>query len=291
MKKIFFLFSFFFLSYSFSQSSIVTAEKPEDLEDSTAILKPSKIEYASITDDDVLWSKVIYEEIDLNEKLNFPLLFPLESDNNYGYKRMSLWKIIKKGINDGKIKRVFNPRYDNFNLSEEIKIKDSIIDKFASKYDPGDDIAQQFAGSKDIKKYRIKGVYYFDKRSSELKYKLIGLQPLGKDLKNPKVEEPTPYFWIWYDEIRELLSQHLVFNDRNNNNSISFDDLLVNRRFNSYIYKYDNVYGDREIKDYIKPRVEIGEKETDESYRIRFILESERIKKEILDFENNMWGY
>lgn len=291
MKKIFFLFSFFFLSYSFSQSSIITAERPEDLEDSTAILKPSKIEYASITDDDVLWSKVIYEEIDLNEKLNFPLLFPLESDNNYGNKRMSLWKIIKKGINDGKIKRVFNPRNDNFILSEEIKIKDSIIDKFASKYDPGDDIAQQFAGSKDIKKYRIKGVYYFDKRSSELKYKLIGLQPLGKDLKNPKVEEPTPYFWIWYDEIRELLSQHLVFNDRNNNNSISFDDLLVNRRFNSYIYKYNNVYGDREIKDYIKPRVEIGEKETDESYRIRFILESERIKKEILDFENDMWGY
>ena len=287
MKKIFFLFSFFFLSYSFSQSSIVTAERPEDLEDSTAILKPSKIEYASITDDDVLWSKVIYEEIDLNEKLNFPLLFPLESDNNYGNKRMSLWKIIKKGINDGKIKRVFNPRYDNFNLSEEIKIKDSIIDKFASKYSDGDDIAQKFAGSKDIKKYRIKGVYYFDKRSSELKYKLIGLQPLGKDLKNPKVEEPTPYFWIWYDEIRELLSQHLVFNDRNNNNSISFDDLLVNRRFNSYIYKYDNVYGDRKIEEYIVQR----DGESDESYRIRFILESERIKKEILDFENDMWGY
>jgi hypothetical protein len=47
------------------------------------------------------------------------------------------------------------------------------------------------------------------------------------------------------------------------------------------------MYGDRSIKDYIVPRP--GESE--ESYRIRFILESERIKKEILDFENDMWGY
>ena len=61
----------------------------------------------------------------------------------------------------------------------------------------------------------------------------------------------------------------------------------MNRRFNSYIYKYDNVYGDRKIEEYIVQR----DGESDESYRIRFILESERIKKEILDFENDMWGY
>ena len=57
----------------------------------------------------------------------------------------------------------------------------------------------------------------------------------------------------------------------------SFDQLLISRRFSSYIYKEDNVYGDRAIKDYKKPGLES-------------ILESERIKKEILDFEQDMWN-
>ena len=94
-------------------------------------------------------------------------------------------------------------------------------------------------------------------------------------------------FWIWYPSIREILAKHQVFNDRNNNNRISFDDLLVNRRFSSFIYKYDNVYGDREIKDYIVKRPG----ETNQQHQLRIILESERIKKEILDFELDMWGY
>ena len=60
-------------------------------------------------------------------------------------------------------------------------------------------------------------------------------------------------------------------------NRISFDQLLISRRFSSFIYKEDNVYGDRAIKDYKNPGLES-------------ILESERIKKEILDFEQDLWN-
>ena len=288
MKNSLFTIFLLFLNLSFGQSSIVTAKSPEDLTAANEVSeKSNKLEYSKISGDDVLWSKVVYEHIDLNEKLNFPLLFPL-NDKLYKDGRKSLWKIIKEGVENGDIKRVFASRNDNFKLEDAITGKDSIQNSYGSKYVKGeDDIPQSFAESKDIQGYNIKGVWYFDKKHSELKYKLIGLQPLGKDLQNEDTKEPTPYFWIWYDSIRELLSQNLVFNDRNNNSSISFDDLLVNRRFNSYIYKYDNVYGDRKIEEYIVQR----DGESDESYRIRFILESERIKKEILDFENDMWGY
>ena len=54
--------------------------------------------------------------------------------------------------------------------------------------------------------------------------------------------------------IREILHKSKVFNDKNNNNAISFDELLVNRRFNSFIYKYDNVYGNRSDPNYIEKR-------------------------------------
>ena len=61
---------------------------------------------------------------------------------------------------------------------------------------------------------------------------------------------------------------------------------LVNRRFSSYIYKYDNVYGDRTIRDYIRQR----NGESNRQHQMRLIIESERIKKEILDFEQDMWN-
>ena len=118
-----------------------------------------------------------------------------------------------------------------------------------------------------------------------MKYRLLGIQPFGRNLKESGKEQG--YFWIWYRSIRDILSNHLVFNDKNNNNRISFDDLLVNRRFSSYIYKYDNVYGDRTIRDYIRQR----SGESNRQYQLRLIMESERIKKEILDFDVDMWGY
>ena len=62
---------------------------------------------------------------------------------------------------------------------------------------------------------------------------------------------------------------------------------MDSRRFSSYIYKYDNVYGDREIRDYIRQR----DNESYAQWQTRIVMESERIKKEILDFEIDMWGY
>ena len=101
--------------------------------------------------------------------------------------------------------------------------------------------------SNDIKAYFIKGMWYFDKRQSEMRYRLLGLMPYGNNLKEKGKEQP--YFWIWYPSIREILHKEMVFNDKSNANRISFDQLLISRRFSSYIYKEDNIYGNRAIKD------------------------------------------
>lgn len=165
----------------------------------------------------------------------------------------------------------------------------NISDIYKSKYVPESFVPREVASSSDIFGYVIKGVWYFDKIHAELRYRLLAIQPYGKDLKTSVdgEETETGYFWIWYPSIREILDKHLVFNDKNNNNRISFDELLINRRFSSYIYKYDNVYGDREIRDYIRQR----DNESYPQWQTRIIMESERIKKEILDFEIDMWGY
>tara|TARA_Y100001949_G_scaffold146273_1_gene129789 strand:- start:352 stop:1209 length:858 start_codon:yes stop_codon:yes gene_type:complete len=276
--------SFFVFASSYSQSNLLNAKKPSQIGNEIIKSENKSIEYPEIDDTDVLWSKVVYEFIDLNEKLNFQLLFPV-NDEQYSSTRKSLWKIIRENVENGNIDEVFDVRNDNFLSSNRITGTDKIKDFYGSKFTPGDSRPQTYATSSDITGYKIKGVWFFDKRHSEMKYRLLGIQPVGRNLKEAGKEQG--YFWIWYPSIRDVLSNHMVFNDKNNNNRISFDDLLVNRRFSSYIYKYDNVYGDRTIRDYIRQR----NGESNRQYQLRLIMESERIKKEILDFDVDMWGY
>ncbi len=278
------IMSLIFCISSYGQSNLLNAKKPSEI--GTELIKADKksIQYPEVDDTDVLWSKVVYEFIDLNEKLNFQLLFPV-NDEQYTSTRKSLWKIIRENVENGTIDEVFDVRNDNFLNSNRITGTEKIKDFYGSKFTPGDSRPQTYATSSDITGYKIKGVWFFDKKHSEMKYRLLGIQPVGRNLKESGKEQG--YFWIWYPSIRDVLSNHMVFNDKNNNNRISFDDLLVNRRFSSYIYKYDNVYGDRTIRDYIRQR----NGESNRQYQLRLIMESERIKKEILDFDVDMWGY
>jgi gliding motility associated protien GldN len=303
MRKIF-LYSLliFFANDIFAQANLLNAKNPLEIGDSSASSKATGefVDYEDVDDKDILWSKVVYEFIDLNERLNFPLLFPV-NDTKYDDTRKSLWRVIRENIENGKISEVYDSNNDNFTEASRIIGKDStdleaniyknynITDIYKSKYVPESFVPREIASSADIFGYVIKGVWYFDKIHSELRYRLLAIQPYGTDLKTSVdgEETETGYFWIWYPSIREILDDHLVFNDKNNNNRISFDELLINRRFSSYIYKYDNVYGDREIRDYIRQR----DNESYAQWQTRIVMESERIKKEILDFEIDMWGY
>ena len=278
------ILSSIFCISSYAQSNLINAKKPSEIGNEIIKSEKKSIQYPEVDDTDVLWSKVVYEFIDLNEKLNFQLLFPV-NDEQYTSTRKSLWKIIRENVESGTIDEVFDVRNDNFLNTNKITGTEKIKDFYGSKYTPGDSRPQTYATSSDITGYKIKGVWFFDKKHSEMKYRLLGIQPVGRNLKESGKEQG--YFWIWYPSIRDVLSNHMVFNDKNNNNRISFDDLLVNRRFSSYIYKYDNVYGDRTIRDYIRQR----NGESNRQYQLRLIMESERIKKEILDFDVDMWGY
>jgi len=265
---------------SYSQSNLLNAVDPIDVGKKNIDQKQSDsdsfLEYNLIDDRDILWSKIVYEYIDLDEKLNFPLLFPTYDDPNERI-RKSLWRVIKENIINGTITKIYQGDEDNFNYpmtSPEAKEKISIQLEFSD----GSSIPKEVE-STDISGYKIKGMWYFDKKIGEMRYRLLGLMPVGEDVKQDEEldERNTNLFWIWYPSIREVLHAAEVYNDKNNATRISFDQLLVSRRFNSYIYKEDNMYGNRFIKDYKKPGLES-------------ILESERIKKEILDFEQDMWN-
>ena len=110
----------------FSQSNLLNAKNPSEIGVSSSMdkINPSFLEYPEIDEKDILWSKVVYEYIDLNEKLNFPLLFPV-NDEQYTDTRKSLWKIIRENIENGTIDEVFDVRNE---LKSEFNFKNCIIE-------------------------------------------------------------------------------------------------------------------------------------------------------------------
>ena len=93
------------------------------------------------------------------------------------------------------------------------------------------------------------------------------------------MKEPIPMFWIFYPEIRDILHDAKAFNNKNSAVPLSFDHILNSRRFSGLIYKEENVYGDREIKEYVAENA------------LMQLLESDRIKEKIRNFEQDMWSY
>jgi gliding motility associated protien GldN len=105
-------------------------------------------------------------------------------------------------------------------------------------------------------------------------------QKMLEDIANAdKNLEPAVLFWIYYPSIRNILKVQNSFNDRNSSKPVNFDDLLLSRHFNAVIYKEENVNDDRAIAGY-KPNDAMDQ-----------LLESERVKDKIRDYEHDMWNY
>ena len=278
MKNLIFLFCVLFSVNAFSQANILNASTPSEIGiknfDQKQSDSDSFLEFDYIDERDILWSKIVYEKIDLNEKLNFPLLFPV-NDETYEKNRKSLWRILKENIINKRITELYFDRNDNF--KDKMSYNDVMEVVSFTELINGVPTPPEELKSIDITAYRIKGMWFFDKRQGEMKYRLLGLMPVGKNLKDDDGKNNTDLFWIWYPSLRKILHQEMVFNEKNNANRISFDQLLISRRFSSYIYKEDNLYGDRPISSY-------------KDKGLQSILESQRIKKEILDFELDMWN-
>jgi len=266
-----------------AQDNLLNATRVIDItkktKDELSIENDKPLDYGYINKRDILWSKIVWEFIDINQKINLPYFFPIQPINN----RRSLFDNLINGINSGEIKDIYDDSYFTTKLTrEEIEDKLSYV-----RTDIGDDGQKYYDtitnSSVDNKGYMIKGMWYFDKRLGELKYRLLAIGPLGKDVKR-KQDDSTesidkPLFWVFYPSARQVLHNSKVFNPMNVSQPISYDHLLNARRFNAVIVREENIYGDRKISDYIKGNA------------LFQLLEADRIKESIRNKEIDMWNY
>ena len=278
---------------SFAQSNLLNAKTPDQIGLKTAAQLVSDndkpLAYGYVHDRDVLMGKTTWEIIDLSERINFALYFPIDTAN-VGSDRRSLYDVLTKAMKNGKITEVYTDSYFNTKKSiQDIETSLSRIDTTDAgreQINAGQKVSQEYImkqdlTAQDVTQYKIKGYWYFDKRQSELKYRLLGICPVTPDVytMNSDVKDYIELFWIFFPAAREVLHEAKAFNDKNSAMPISFDHILNSRRFNSVIYKEENIYGDRTIEDYMKDNAQ------------NQLLESERVKEKIRNFESDMWNY
>ncbi|GAA4936228.1 gliding motility protein GldN [Algibacter agarivorans] len=283
----------FTASSMFAQANILNAKSPEEIgvrtEAQKAVDNDKPLEYGYVDDRDILFSKMVWEKVVLDERSNFPLYYPIDT-NNIGKNRRSLYDVLMKNIKNGKIKNIYDDSYFTTKRTlKDIEAALTMVDTTElgiEQINAGEELSAEYINKRsitaaDIKEYHIKGLWYFDKRQAEMKYRLLGIAPVAPDVNFIDDAEPdlVPLFWVFFPDARAVLHEAKSFNNENSSIPYSFDHVLNARRFHGYIYKEENVQGDRKVNEYVTQNA------------LMQLLESERIKDKIRDFELDMWTY
>lgn len=302
MKRLFFMLFLAVAGFGYAQN-VLNSMSPEELRKQretqtkvteygdTVQVDSSPLEYGYTEDKDILWSKVVWEVIDLKERINQPYY---RASDGLISNNASLFDVLVGGVESGEIKEVYDDEYfQNRMTYNQIVDRTSRTDTQAVYFDmidAGEDEEDARAAifnfkmdTNDIEMIKVKGMWYIDRRLGEMKYRLLGLCIMGPDAQTIGTEFDdqifVEMFWIWYPDAREVLNRFAVFNPNNSSSSVTYDDLLNARRFNSVIYKAQTMYGVTPINEYV-PRDSKGQLE-----------ESERIRESVLQSEADMWSY
>jgi gliding motility associated protien GldN len=230
--------------------------------------------YQPVRESDIFWEKRVWRIIDVREKMNLPFAYPEEP----------FFKILADAAVKGDLP-VYSTTDDKFKkrVSTEdvlnmLSKTDTVITFDPETYEEKVKIVRNEINFEDVKRFRIKEIWYFDKETSTMQVRIMGIAPLI-DVKdnNGNFRYESPMFWVYYPQARELFARHRVFtNGGNTNATISWEDVFEMRYFASYIYKSSNVH-DRKLDEYLTG--------------VDLLMESEKIKNEIFNFEHDLWQY
>ncbi len=283
----------FAVTSSFAQANILNATSPDKIgvktDEQIALDNDKPLEYGYVDDRDILYSRMVWEKVVLDERINFPMYYPIDT-NNIGRNRRSLFDVLMTSIKNGDIKNIYDDSY--FTTKRTLKDIEAALRKVDTtelgieQLNAGEELSAEYIDARDITaadivEYHIKGLWYFDKRLSELKYRLIGIAPVSPDVNFIDTDESdlVPLFWVFFPDARAVLHKAKAFNGKNSAIPISYDHLLNSRRFNGYVFREENIQGDRAVSEYINNNA------------LMQLLESDRIKEKVRDFEQDMWSY
>ncbi|MBS0011979.1 MAG: gliding motility protein GldN [Bacteroidales bacterium] len=273
MKRIFLfgLIALLFSSAGFSQSFGDIYDK--------SIENNEAIPYPFLREADVSWSKRMWRLIDLREKMNQPLYYPL-TDRPDG--RKSLMKVILGEVKAGNL-NAYDP--EAMNVSVTYSDIESTMGGGADTIQVPDmqgvmrdTVIYNEPNPSEVKQLMILEEWYFDKKHSRMDVRIIGISPI-RVFFDPQLDRMSrvQLFWIRFEDFRDTFARHEAFNMFNDAQRLSFDDMFMQRRFSGTVYAESNVYDDRLIYQY-----KVGKSA---------LFEAEKIENELRMFEHDLWEF
>lgn len=270
------------------------------------------IPYQYIREADAMYSKKILRVIEMTEKINHPLYFPITritfpSDMQPPRQRVNfLFLVYYIGVLGheydltGRLLEDETPDYSRrypvyeldpsditnwyrIPLPQDTTLRDSLLayfetireeDEFGDLVDRT--IRVQMYDTRAMDRLWLWEEWVFDKQRSIMEARIIAIAPDGEVVAGEGVQRVWP-FWIQYIDYRPLLASNEVFNPYNDAEHRTFDDIFFKRRFSSYIVAETNVYDNRLIEDFL-----LG---------IDAVREGERIQDVLFKFEHDQWEY
>jgi len=239
------------------------------------------IPYTHLREADVSWEKRVWRKIDMREKQNQQLYYPVDQVVS----RISLMQVVQKYILSGQIipfkDEEFLVPYELSAIRDKMVIRDDSAD--VEEYDAeGNAVLVKKPGAVDstwtfefFSSLELKEDWFFDKQKSVLEVRILSM---GFNVINPKKPDlgENAIFYTYFPACRPFFAKHEVYNAKNDAERRTFEDIFWKRQFNSVAIKETNVY-DRTIERYSKG--------------IDALLESDRIKNDIFRWEHDLWHF
>ncbi len=296
MKKLFLLLAVLFTMPVFAQDDVDSNAVLEGESDGVVdgivakqhIKNKRPMQPAYVREANVLWSKTIWRIIDLREKQNLYLYYPINTKSAIDERR-SLLRTILDALSTGEIK-AYSANSDN-EFEEPLDIREA-FSKFEQEptdsvttVDPetGENVTKYVYDMATlpldyVKKFMLKEVWFFDNKYSCLKVKLLGLCPIMvKPNEDGDRLDQKLLFWVYYPAVEPYLEMQEAFSFSNDAARSSLNDCLTKRQFGSYVYKESNVYNNRIITSYAKGMASN--------------IEAQRIENSISQKEHDMWSF
>ena len=246
-KSVFLLVLLLNLSIGFSQANLLNTKSSYELETVSKIEEGAEfkpLDYAKVSDEDIVFSYTTWEVMDLNERVNFPFLYPIdiysvtpdrkplihylidgvrsfefpayfndtftEEISDEEFENIQVYKVLKPGVDadgitEGKehfdIAGSWRAHLESLGYefpeeewvtydpssTEFLELEDNLkVDEYQRKWNavaaslmPDTDFNSAEFEYSDVRKYIIKGVWYFDRIATELKFRPIAIGPVA----------------------------------------------------------------------------------------------------------------
>ncbi|HZV68238.1 MAG TPA: gliding motility protein GldN [Saprospiraceae bacterium] len=274
------------LGWSQNAETTVITESSDPVEDvylddvvrHTMIFENRVLPYEPLREADVPWDRKIWRVIDVREKINLPFTYP----------PLPLFTILSDGTQSGEIKVFKDEEFKEMMTPEEVMGKlmhtDTSLVFNPDTYEDEVVVTNSPVNPEDIKKYRVKEMWYFDKEASRMKVRILGIAPIKDEYDNNGLfKYALPLFWVYYPEAREVLARYQTYNEANDAAPGTWYDLFEERRFSSYIFKQSNVL-DVWLSEYFIDA-------NGEDMGVARLMESDRIQAELFNWEHDLWSY